>query len=110
MAAPGALLRRTGGPADDDAGARRVVRLLGVRHLAQSGWELLDGRPTSANIGAAIDALHGASMAGLAVVSRRLRRPAALDAALAAVLGVAGLVGGRRCGVDGLGGGPRRSP
>ena len=72
------------------AGGRRVVRVLGVRQVAQAG---LTGRtPTRAVLwlGAEVDAAHAASMVGLAVCSRRYRRAALGDAAVAGTLAAAG--------------------
>ena len=72
------------------AGGRKVVRVLGARHVAQAA---LTGRgPTRAVLwlGAEVDAAHAASMVGVAVCSRRYRRAALGDAAVAGTLAVAG--------------------
>ena len=62
----------------------RIVWLLGARMVGQ-GVALLV-RPSTAmwRLGSAVDAAHGTSMVGLAVLSRRYRRPAVISAAVAA--------------------------
>ena len=72
------------------AGGRRVVRVLGVRQVAQAA---LTGRaPTRAVLwlGAEVDAAHAVSMVGLAICSRRYRRAALGDATVAGALAAAG--------------------
>lgn len=72
-------------------GGRRVVRVLGVRQVVQAA---LTGRtPTRAVLwlGAEVDSAHAASMVGLAVCSRRYRRAALGDAAVAGTLAAAGV-------------------
>lgn len=66
-----------------------ILRVLGVRHLAQAAITM--AMPTSAVIraGAAADALHGASAAICAVAAPRWRRAAAADTAVALALSVA---------------------
>jgi hypothetical protein len=74
-----------------------VTRVLGGRHLAQA---LLTAAAEAAGLppaavfaaGAAVDAVHAASMAGLAVMSRPLRRATLTDAALETGLATAGLL------------------
>jgi hypothetical protein len=69
---------------------RRVVRVLGVRQVAQAA---LTGRsPTRAVLwlGAEADVAHAASMVGLAICSRRYRRAALGDATVAGALAAAG--------------------
>ncbi len=82
------------------AGGRRVVRVLGVRQVAQAG---LTGRtPTRAVLwlGAEVDAAHAASMVGLAVCSRRYRAAALGDAAVAGTLAAAGAWAARHVPAD----------
>lgn len=68
-----------------------VMRVLGVRQVAQA---LLVGRTdsrTAHRFGAAVDAAHCASMVLLALLDRRHRRAALVQASLAALLGAAEL-------------------
>ncbi len=113
VVAPGTLIKLTGGPgavsrdppggrgeaaARAEAGAARarmVARVLGVRHLAQAaftaGTEWADpGNPLPLGGGAAVDALHAASMLGLGALDRRVRRTALTDALLETALAAAG--------------------
>ncbi|HEX5268241.1 MAG TPA: hypothetical protein VFW24_15855 [Acidimicrobiales bacterium] len=71
-----------------DDRARRVVRVLGARQVAQA--VLTGTRPSHAVLvlGTGVDALHAASMVFLALFDRRLRRAALADAFIA--LGFAG--------------------
>jgi hypothetical protein len=77
-----------------------VTRVLGGRHLMQT---LLTATAGPAGVppgvalaaGAAVDAVHAASMTGLAVMSRPLRRAALTDAALETGLAAAGLLAAR---------------
>ena len=84
LSLPGINAARLGG------GGRKVVRVLGARHVAQA---VLTGRaPTRAVLwlGAEVDAAHAASMLGVAVCSRRYRRAALGDAVVAGTLAAAG--------------------
>jgi hypothetical protein len=77
-----------------------VTRVLGARHLAQAlltATADAAGLPPAAVLaaGAAVDTLHAASMAGLAVMSRPLRRAALTDAALETTLAALGLLAAR---------------
>jgi len=74
-----------------------VTRVLGGRHLLQSlltATAGTAGMPPAAVLaaGAAIDTGHALSMAGLAVMSRPLRRAALTDAALETGLATLGLL------------------
>ena len=84
LARPGLVARLSGG-SSGAAPAAWLVRVLGLRLLAQ-GAALL-ARPTRATeaANAAIDAAHGVSMLIVAVASRRYRRAAVTSAAAAAV-------------------------
>jgi len=73
-----------------------IARLLGGRHLLQAAVTAIRPDPAVLLLGAATDALHGASGAALAVVDARWRRPAFLDAALAAAFTALGLASARR--------------
>jgi len=83
--------RRPGGP------ALTVTRVLGARHLLQAmatAWAEAAGLPLGPVLlaGAAVDATHAASMLGVAVISRPLRRAALADAVLEVGLGAFGVV------------------
>lgn len=69
----------------------RVGQLLGARQIAQA--VVMSGNPTPAVLwlGAEVDALHAASMIGLACIDRRYRRAALVDAAIAAVFALLGM-------------------
>ncbi len=71
-------------------GARRLVRLLGARQLAQAAVSAR--RPTASVLlaGAGVDTLHAASMAAVALRRRRYHRAAAADGKVAAVLALSG--------------------
>ncbi|MDQ6725859.1 MAG: hypothetical protein M3066_06815 [Actinomycetota bacterium] len=89
------LAARVGAGKRLDPRARRVVRVLGARQLAQS---LTTGfQPTTAvlALGAEVDAAHGLSIAALGLFDRRLRRLAWGDALLAAGFMTAGVVAAR---------------
>lgn len=73
-----------------DARVVAVVRVLGARHLLQGLVGLVVPGRVSTMLGAAVDAAHGASMAGLAVLDREHRRGAAASAATALVFGLVG--------------------
>ncbi|WP_225813594.1 hypothetical protein [Streptomyces spinosus] len=85
---PGAVLRHCPRTARNTA-ADAVVRVLGARHLVQ-------GLATAAGVmppawAALPDALHAATMAGLAVYSPRWRTAASVDFAVAGAFTVGGL-------------------
>jgi hypothetical protein len=70
--------------------ARRVARVLGLRHLAQAAvtaWA--PGREVIA-VGAAIDLCHAVSMLAFAAASTPLRRAELADGLAATTLAVAG--------------------
>lgn len=80
--------RRPAGPR-----ARSVARLLGTRHLVQAAVTAGSGPSAeSLGIGAAIDLTHAASMAGLAVADRRVRRATLTDALIEIAFAAAGAV------------------
>ena len=96
----GALLLRpaaVAGWVDGGADGRSVavVRVLGVRHLAQGLAGLVTARRAAARLGAGVDGLHAASMVGLAVLDRRHRRGAAASALTALAFALAGSWAGR---------------
>lgn len=79
---PRVLLREETSPA-----TRRVIRLLGARHIAQGAAILITG-PRSRRLGVIADLLHLASLAPLAAISGR-RKMCAGDAAIETLLAVA---------------------
>lgn len=87
---------------DGTAPAAWVLRLLGARLVVQGLALLIDPGRGMAKAGAAVDTVHGLSMAAMAAGSRRYRR-AALISAVAAVASAGAAVstgfatrGGRR--------------
>jgi hypothetical protein len=73
--------------------ARRVARVLGIRHLGQAAIMAWAPGPEMIAVGGAIDLSHAASMLALAAVNRPLRRAELADALAAATLAVAGAAG-----------------
>jgi ABC-type Fe3+ transport system permease subunit len=65
-----------------DRRSRKVVQILGVRQLVQAA--VTGSRPTGTVLvrGALVDAGHAVSMAALALLNRRWRRAALVDAAI----------------------------
>ena len=89
LISPGTVLRLFGG-ADQGVTPRRVMRVLGARHVAQAGTEWAFGG-RARQIGTVVDLLHAATSAGLALIDPRWRRAALSDTAVTAgfvVLGV----------------------
>jgi hypothetical protein len=92
-AAPGRILGLMGG-ADEGLGPRRIMRVLGARHVVQAlAVYQFGGEATRLGVGA--DLLHGATDVGFGVVDARWRRAALTDAAIATGFAVAGLRGQR---------------
>ena len=87
---PGPLTRTAAGRAPGP-GPRTTARVLGMRHLLQAAITGGDPSLRGLGLGAAVDAAHAASMAGLAVADRRWRRAALIDALAATTFAVAGL-------------------
>ncbi len=79
LAVPGRVLRVAGGV--DGTGPRRVVRVLGTRHLLEAFLEARGG-VAARRLGGAADLLHALSAVGFAVWDGRWRRPASIDAAV----------------------------
>jgi len=83
-----------------------VVRVLGARHLMQAALTAgaLSAREPSEEVppgrallaGSGVDTAHAASMIGLALACRPLRRPALADALLASTLAAFGVMLGWR--------------
>lgn len=87
---PEDVLRAVSTPAPP--AARRVVRLLGARVVLQEVAVLAVPIRPVVLLGAAVDALHAASMVATALASPRYRRAAALSAATASASAVLGLL------------------
>ncbi|NYD40522.1 hypothetical protein [Nocardioides panaciterrulae] len=86
---PGLPLRLTG--ATNGKGTRAVVRILGARYLVQGAGGPWLHRRWVPEADAAVDAIHAASMLGLAAVAPGHRRAALVSAALASGFAVADL-------------------
>lgn len=74
---PGALVRAMGGT--NEVASRRVMRVLGGRHLLEGAVEALHGRRVR-RAGAFVDAIHAGTALTFGAVDRRWRRPALIDA------------------------------
>ena len=88
--APGASIHLATGRSPS-GGTRRVAQVLGTRHLIQAALSALAPQPSVLTVGAAVDALHAASMLLLAVADRGARRVALTDALAEALFAAAGL-------------------
>jgi hypothetical protein len=89
LVSPGAVLRSFGGT-DEGTTPRRVMRVLGARHLAQTGAEWAWGG-RAREIGTVVDLLHAATSVGFSIVSPRWRRAALTDTAVTSGFVVLGL-------------------
>jgi hypothetical protein len=72
-----------------------IIRLLGARLVAQGVAQLARPSAGTMHAVAAVEALHGSSMLGLAVLSSGYRRPALIAAAAAGLSGAAELAAAR---------------
>ncbi|HET7684498.1 MAG TPA: hypothetical protein VFK34_12610 [Marmoricola sp.] len=92
-ATPGLVLSAT--HEDSTTPARAVLRLLGLRHVAQG--TVLAAKPEEEliRVGAVVDLLHASTAFGFAAVNRRWRRTALLSGVAATTFGVHGLVSSR---------------
>jgi hypothetical protein len=92
---PGPVIRMaTGRPASRRACA--VARVLGARHLLQAA--LTTAAPSRADAlgaGAAVDLVHAASMAALALADRQVRRLTLSDALIESTFAAAGVSAAR---------------
>jgi hypothetical protein len=85
LVAPGALLRAVErGERPVPPAALVAMRVLGVRHLAQTLADVAGPWPTVGYLGAGTDGLHALTDLGLAVLAPRWRRAALVDTAIAA--------------------------
>ena len=89
LCAPGPMIRACTGQVPS-LRARRVARVLGLRHLAQAAVTAWAPGLGLVAAGAAIDVCHAVSMLALAAASRPLRRAELADGLAAATLAVAG--------------------
>jgi hypothetical protein len=89
LVSPGTVLRLFGG-VDVGTTPRRVMRVLGARHIAQGAAEWAFGG-RAREIGTVVDLLHAATDVGFSVVSPRWRRAALSDTAVTAGFLVLGL-------------------
>src|SRR4051812_22070420 len=83
---PDGALRLTGGIPGNVP--RAVVRVLGGRHVAQATICLAVRSPVVAKVGGFVDGLHAVTDLACALLDRRQRRPALVDAAIAATFGL----------------------
>ncbi|PWI43017.1 hypothetical protein CK485_12335 [Streptomyces sp. ICBB 8177] len=67
-----------------------MLRVLGLRHLAQGVALSVTGRPAAVGVGVAADVLHAVSALGLARYSKRWRTGAVADFVLASAFAAAG--------------------
>lgn len=81
LLAPGQVERLLLGTAPD-ARTRRVIRILGARHLVQAAVTARAGR-TLHRLGGGVDAVHALTMAALAGLDPKRRHAAAVNAAIA---------------------------
>jgi len=82
LVCPGAVLQRLGVPTDGRSCV--VARVLGCRHLIQAIVLLNWPERRVQMVGAGVDVLHGASMAGLAILDPVRRKAASMSAVGAA--------------------------
>ncbi len=68
LAAPGPLVRSVGGV--DETASRRVVRVLGARHLLEAAVAARHGRGVR-RAGVAVDAIHAATAVAFGIADRR---------------------------------------
>lgn len=87
--APGLILRFMG-VTTPDRGPRRVLRVLGTRHLLQAVAVHRGGARTR-NVGAAVDAVHASTDIAFAYLVPPWRRAAATDATITAGFVVLGI-------------------
>jgi hypothetical protein len=77
---PGMVLMALGG-ANEARTPKRILRILGARHLLQAGAEQYFGAEAF-KLGACVDGLHALSGMGFACFDARWRRAALTDAAI----------------------------
>ncbi|HEY5271695.1 MAG TPA: hypothetical protein VIJ34_00520 [Acidimicrobiales bacterium] len=89
LAAPGTVLLLLGG-ADEDRTPKRIMRVLGARHLVQAVAEQQFG-DLALRVGACVDALHALTGFGFACADARWRRAALADAMITSGFAAVGL-------------------
>lgn len=89
LIAPGAVLRVIGG-ADEDRIPKRIMRILGARHVLQSAGEFVFG-DRALRLGVWVDGLHALTGYGFACVDARWRRAALADAVITTGFAAVGL-------------------
>lgn len=89
LIAPGKVLRLLGG-ADEDRVPKRVMRILGARHVVQATAEHIFG-DAALRLGVWVDGLHALSGLGFACADARWRRAALIDAAITSGFAAVGL-------------------
>jgi hypothetical protein len=87
LCAPGPVIRACTGRTPSRA-ARRVARVVGLRHLIQAAITIWAPAPEVVAVGVLVDLTHAASMLGFAAVNRPLARAELTDALAATVLAV----------------------
>jgi hypothetical protein len=87
---PRVVLRLLGG-VPQGSKPRRIMRILGARHLLQAAATWRFGR-RAGQVGVVVDALHAATDVAFAGLDRRWRRAAATDAAITSTFAVLGLI------------------
>jgi hypothetical protein len=93
IVAPGRLLLACS--AVDDRRARIVARILGLRHLVEGGVLLIFDTRAVGLAGAAVDGIHAATALTFAIVDRRRRRGALINAVAALFFTAVGLARAR---------------
>lgn len=88
LGVPGLLVRVAGGT--DELASRRVVRVLGARHLVEAGVEARHGGAVR-RAGGVVDLIHAVTAVGFGLADGRWRRPALADAVVASAFAAAGL-------------------
>jgi hypothetical protein len=95
LCAPGPMIRVCTGRLPS-LRARRVARVLGIRHLSQAAATAWAPGPELGAVGSVVDLCHAVSMLGLAAANQSLRRAELADALVATALAVAEPAAGRR--------------
>jgi len=89
LIAPGKMLQLLGG-ANEDRTPKRIMRVLGARHVLQATAEHVFG-DRALRLGVWVDGLHAVSSYGFACVDARWRRAALADAAITTGFAATGL-------------------
>lgn len=92
LTAPGSVIRLFGG-VDEGKGPRLVMRILGARHLVQTGVEYRFGG-RARQLGVVVNLLHATTSVGFGIVRPSWRRAALTDAAVAVAFAALGITNG----------------